>query len=170
MNQDQRKFLIERVNKTFKEQKEKLTDKEREKPSLNNYLVAAFLDNSIRFNDIDKLKENMRQTVLKYGVSDRLVKDDSDRWGNRRGNDDDKHYCEIVTEDLFILPESYKIALSEYEEYKKDIEGKIEDLEAKRDTILLKIQIGSNQALDKLITQVDNLADLNIMNSQFLLT
>lgn len=42
--------------------------------------------------------------------------------------------------------------------------------DTQRDTILLKIQIGSNQVLDKLVTQVDNLADLNIMNSQFLLT
>jgi len=33
----------------------------------------------------------------------------------------------------------------------------------------MKIQIGSNENLQKLITQVDNLVDLNIMNSQFLL-
>jgi hypothetical protein len=71
---------------------------------------------------------------------------------------------------LFIIPESYKVALAEYEAYKKDIQDKVEQLEAQKDTILLKIQIGSNQVLDKLVTQVDNLADLNIMNSQFLLT
>ena len=47
MNQDQRKFLIERVNKTFQAQKQKLEANKIERPSLNNYLVAAFLDNSI---------------------------------------------------------------------------------------------------------------------------
>jgi hypothetical protein len=166
MNQDQRKFLIERVNKTFLLQKSKLEANKIERPSLNNYLVAAFLDNSIEFNDIEKLKIKMRQTVLKYGSSDKLVKE-----GNslRYFENKDNNICEIIAEDLFIIPESYKVALAEYEAYKKDIQDKVEQLEAQKDTILLKIQIGSNQVLDKLITQVDNLADLNIMNSQFLL-
>lgn len=169
MNQDQRKFLIERVNKTFQNQKSKLEEGKIERPSLNNYLVAAFLDNSIQFNDIEKLKVKMRETVLKYGQADKLVKESRDRWDNSNAYKD-KNTCEVIAEDLFIIPESYKIALSEYEAYKKDIQDKVEQLEAQKDTILLKIQIGSNQVLDKLVTQVDNLADLNIMNSQFLLT
>ena len=168
MNQDQRKFLIERVNKTFNAQKSKLEGNKIDRPSLNNYLVAAFLDNSIEFNDIEKLKVKMRETVLKYGASDKLVSEKVDRWGSNANKD--KNTCEIVAEDLFVIPESYKSALAEYEAYKKDIQDKVEQLEAQRDTILLKIQIGSNQVLDKLVTQVDNLADLNIMNSQFLLT
>jgi hypothetical protein len=171
MNQDQRKFLIERVNKTFQNQKSKLEAGKIERPSLNNYLVAAFLDNSIEFNDIDVLKVKIREAVLKFGASDKLVTEGRDGWGNSLYRDKkEKNTCSIVAEDLFVVPESYKKALAEYEAYKKDIEDKIEQLEAQRDTILLKIQIGSNQVLDKLITQVDNLADLNIMNSQFLLT
>jgi len=168
MNQEQRRFLIERVNKTFQTQKAKLEANKIDRPSLNNYLVAAFLDNSIEFNDIEKLKIKMRETVLKFGSSDKLVKESIDRWDNKNAYKD-KNTCEIIVEDLFIIPESYKVALAEYEAYKKDIQDKIEQLEAQKDTILLKIQIGSNQVLDKLITQVDNLADLNIMNSQFLL-
>jgi hypothetical protein len=167
MNQDQRKFLIERVNKTFQTQKSKLEANKIERPSLNNYLVAAFLDNSIQFNDIEKLKIKMRKEVLKFGASERLVTESRDKWG---GAKKDKNTCEVIAEDLFIIPESYKIALAEYEAHEKDIEDKVDQLEAQKDTILLKIQIGSNQVLDKLITQVDNLADLNIMNSQFLLT
>ena len=169
MNQDQRKFLIERVNKTFQTQKSKLEKDKIERPSLNNYLVAAFLDNSIQFNDIEKMKTKMRETVLKFGASDKLVKESKDRWDST-GAYKDKNTCEIIAEDLFVVPESYKVALAEYEAYKKDIQDKVEQLEAQKDTILLKIQIGSNQVLDKLVTQVDNLADLNIMNSQFLLS
>jgi len=169
MNKEQRKFLIERVNKTFQTQKAKLEANKIERPSLNNYLVAAFLDNSIEFNDIEKLKVKMRETVLRFGAADKLIKESRDRWDNN-GVNKDKNTCEIIAEDLFIIPESYKTALAEYEAYKKDIQDKVELLEAQKDTILLKIQIGSNQVLDKLITQVDNLADLNIMNSQFLLT
>ncbi len=168
MNQDQRKFLIQRVESTFLKQKKELEKEITVKPSLNNYLVAAFLDNSIQFNDIDKLKIKMRETVLKYGASDKLIEEERGRWDDTK-NTKDKNLCKIIAEDLFIIPEAYLIELKKYEENKKNIEDKITQLEAQKDTILLKIQIGSNQVLDKLITQVDNLADLNIMNSQFLL-
>jgi len=170
VNQDQRNFLIKRVDKTFLKQKDELERSlEKEPPSLNNYLVAAFLDGTIEFNDIENLKVKMKETVLKYGASDKLVKEKRERWENN-GAYKNKNTCEVITEDLFIIPEAYKKALSEYESSQKIINDKVHLLEAQRDTILLKIQIGSNAVLDKLITQVDNLADLNIMNSQFLLT
>lgn len=169
MNQEQRKFLIERVNKTFLRQKETIENsKVLVAPSLNNYLIAAFLDNTIQFNDIGKLKEKMRASVLKMGASDVLIKSESDSW-RHRGRSKEKHICEVAAEDLFVIPEAYKIALSEYEQAKAEIEKRVEELEASKETVLLKIQIGSNQVLDKLVTQVDNLADLNIMNNQFLL-
>jgi nitrate reductase beta subunit len=169
MNADQRKFLVERVNKTFSNQSAKIQDTMKlSRPSLNNYLIACFLDNSIQFNDIEALKIKMRNTVLKMGVSDSLIKENGS-W-NRQNSETVKHICEVEAEDLFIIPQSYKDALAEYESEKLRVEREINELEAQKDTILLKIQIGSNSVLDKLITQVDNLADLNIMNSQFLLT
>lgn len=172
MNQDQRKFLIERVNGTFRKQKEKIEkSKDLVAPSLNNYLISSFLDGSIQFNNIEALKEKMRTAVLKMGHGDVLIKENDDYSFSRRSSKNGKkHVCEVSAEDLFIIPESYKKALAEYEADKKEIEKQLEELEAQKDTILLKIQIGSNQVLDKLVTQVDNLADLNIMNSQFLLT
>lgn len=170
MNQEQRRFLVERVNKTFEKQKKDLERQfKKEPPSLNNYLVAAFLDGTIEFNNIEQLKKKMKETVLRYGASDKLITESKDRWNNL-GAYKNKNTCEVIAEDLFIIPESYKKALCEYQESQQIIEDKINQLEAQRDTILLKIQIGSNQVLDKLVTQVDNLADLNIMNSQFLLS
>ena len=166
MNQDQIKFLIERVNKTFNLQKNDIEKNKLIRPSLNNYLVAAFLDDSIKFNNIEKLKRKMRETVLRYGASDKLI-DEKDNWRNENKK---KDTCQIIAEDLFIIPESYRLALDEYNNALASQNEKINQLEAQRDTILLKIQIGSNAILDKLITQVDNLADLNIMNSQFLLS
>lgn len=171
MNADQRKYLVERVNKTFNIQKEAIDNKSKLKPpSLNNYLIASFLDNTIQFNDIEALKDKMRTSVLKMGHNDVLIKEESSY--NYRRNREEKvtHVCEIQAEDLFVVPQTYKDALAQYEAEKYRIEKEVTELEAQRDTILLKIQIGSNQVLDKLVTQVDNLADLNIMNSQFLLT
>jgi len=165
MNQEQRKFLIERVNKTFQNQSNKITAKKLERPSLNNYLVAACLDDSIQFASLDKLRKKIKEAVLRYGPDDKLVHENSRTWNSKEKD----RTVSVSPEDLFVIPEAYKKAFAEYQHEAEIQKRRLEELEAQRDTIILKIQIGSNQVLDKLIGQADNLADLNIMNSQLLL-
>lgn len=165
MNQDQRKFLLERIDKTYKQQVSALNSKKPMRPNLNNYLVAAFLDNTIQLVDLDTLKSNIRTKVLKMGATETLIKESS-RWDDSSV----KNKVELNAGEIFIFPEAYMKALKEYEDAIAEINEELHQLEAHRDTLTLKVQIGSNQVLDKLITQVDNLADINIMNSQFLLT
>lgn len=168
MNQDQRKFLIEQIRKTYDRQKEKLRKKRPEPPSLNNYLVAAFLDNTIKFKDIEKLRREMRERVLSMGKDDVLIKDSDSRWRNRRDEDEDvdNHSVVVSAEDLFVLPEAYINELEKYKAAREIYEREMDHLEEYRDTIIMKIQIGSNAVLDKLITQVDNMGDLNLINSR----
>lgn len=172
MNQDQRKYLLEQVDKTFRKQAEKLEGTKPLRPSLNNYLVAAFLDGSVKFQSIEKLKAKMREAVLKFGANDRLVlneDDDECRYRRRHSHENQHNYVQLSAFELFVIPAAYEEALKEYEEKRKAYEKSIEALEAQRDTIKMKIQIGSDKVLSRLIEQVDNMADLSIMNSQLLL-
>ena len=171
MNQDQRKFLIEQVENTCKNQIEELEKQIPDKPSLNNYLIAAFLDNSIKFADIEQLKIKMRNAVLKYGSSECLVCTENERsWRyNKRNRDDDKQVVQVDPEDLFIIPQNYKDSLAEYEAKKQSLEKEIEKLENIKKTIILKLQIGSAATLDKLVMQVDNMGDLSMVNTQLLI-
>ena len=166
MNQEQRKFLIDQVNKESKNQIDKLKEKIPDRPSLNNYLVAAFLDNTIEFNDISTLRVKMRNTVLKYGHSDKLVESEKNEWSNYRH---ENPYVKILPEDLFVIPNSYQQALIEYKEKKEQIDAQIKHIESMTLTIITKIQIGSNAAMDKLVMQIDNLGDLNLVNTQLML-
>jgi hypothetical protein len=75
----------------------------------------------------------------------------------------------IHVEDIFVLPQGYVKAFAEYQDKKKAYDREVERLEGFRQTIVMKIQIGSNEVLNKLIAQVDNMADLNIINNQFLM-
>ena len=168
MNQDQRKFLVEQVHKTYDEQVRKLKEQIPERPSLNNYLIAAFLDNTIKFNDIHVLQIKMRNAVLKFGVSDYLIKREEE-WRRPCRDKDDKPVVEVDPNDLFIIPQNYKDALAEYEEIKTRIEKQISDLEATQRTIIMKIQVGSNTAMDKLVMQIDSIGDLNLLNTQLML-
>ena len=169
MNQTQRDFLIGKVRSTCREQTEKLKGGIPVKPSLNNYLIASFLDNSIQFQDINQLKVRMRETVLKMGHGDALIVE-GDSWNPRRRKDnEDPQFVQIPPEDLFIIPQNYLDALAEYEKLKTELEKKIEQLDATAETIILKLQIGSSKALDHFVEQVDNIADLDLMSNQLLL-
>jgi hypothetical protein len=172
MNQEQRKFLIDQVNKTHQAQRTKLEEKIPNPPSLNNYLVAAFLDNTIQLRDIGPLQEKIKQHVLKFGKDDLLIEEDEDRhfYHRRRNSEKKDSFVKIKAEDIFIIPQNYLDALKEYEEAKARVEQEIEQLDAHHKTITMKIQIGSAAQLDKIVSQVDNMGDLNLFNNQFLLT
>lgn len=166
MNQEQRKFLIKQVEETCFEQVKKLKAEIPKRPSLNNHLVAAFLDDSIQFASISELREKIRKQVLKYGAGDRLVKESERYYQN---DDDNKRTVVVEAEDLFVVPEAYKKELEEYNSVREEIEKKISDLEATKKTIIMKIQIGSSSTMDKLVMQIDSMGDLDIINSQLML-
>lgn len=166
MNQESRKFLIEQVNKTYKERLSELNESLPVKPSLNNYLVAACLDNTLQMQDVKELRKRIRERVLKFGKSDQLVKEEDDWRNNNRGEDE----VLLSASDLFVFPAAYLMAMREYKSKKEIIQEQCRSISATRDTIVLKIQIGSPAVLAKLVEQVDNLADLTLMNSNLLLT
>lgn len=171
MNQEQRKFLVEQVQKTCTDQIDKLRKQIPPKPSLNNYLIAAFLDNSIQFNNISVLQTKMRKTVLEFGSNDVLIKK-KDTWRSNRhsDNEEEEETVEINPTDLFIIPQNYLDAVSTYKEKKYKLDKEIEELEATKRTIIMKIQIGSSAAMDKLVMQIDSIGDLSILNTQLMLT
>jgi len=174
MNQDQRKYLINEVNNTCRSQSKELEDSKPPRPSLNNYLVAAFLDNSIQFQDMKTLQKKIRERVINFGTDDVLVREsDEDDYGyrhrRRRDSDNLVNQVQLIAEELFVVPEAYTKALNEWQKTVDDIEAKIRTLEATRKTIEMKLQIGSPATLERLVTQADNLGDLNLMNAQLIL-
>ena len=170
MNQSQRDYLIREVTQTRDDQIEKLKHKIPIRPSLNNFLIASFLDGSIQFADIELLKTKMRKTVLEMGKDEVLIKERERRYGrSNRDDDEEVEVVEVLPYDLFIIPKAYIDALSEYEEKKIKIEAEIERLEGVTKTIILKLNIGSGKTLDKLIGEVDNMGDLSLVNTQLAL-
>ena len=129
MNQDQRKFLLEQVDKTYSREREILEADMPARPSLNNYMIAAFLDGTVKFNDINILKEKMRLAVLKQGSSDTLIKEHDEysyNYNSRNNKKNDKpHTVEISAEDLFVVPAAYTKAHNEYVSAKKKIDDSV---------------------------------------------
>lgn len=168
MNQTQRDFLIKQVERTYKRQYGALKESQPSPPSLNNYLVAAILDGSFQLQTTEDIKDAIRTKVLELGPSDALIENDS--YNYRKHRDDGEDTVALRADVLFVLPDGYTEARAAYDTSLAKWETEMEHLEQYKETIILKIQIGSPQVLAKLIEQVDNLADLNIVNTNLLLT
>ena len=119
MNNDQRKYLIQQVQSTADEKIEALRQSEPTQPSLNNHLISCFLDNTIQFADLSKLKDKIREKVIKLGHGDALIdEEDDDRYFSSRKkkrNKEMQQYIKLIAEDLFVIPESYIKAEKEYQ-------------------------------------------------------
>lgn len=165
MNQEQRKFLIDQVRRTFEKQEKKLVKPK--PPSLNNYLVAAVLDGTIKYKSIAVLSSCVKKAVLALGPSDTFIKRES-RWGSY-DNDDEEPVLSMNPNVIFEYPKAYIEAEEEYKRLRDAYEAACEELANLRDTIIMKIQIGSNEVLSRIIQDVDNMGDLRIINTNLML-
>lgn len=73
MNQKQREYLTGRIRDTYNEQRKTIEKERRRLPNLNNYLLAAFMDGSIEFGDLETMRRNIKQRVLDGGEKNAIV-------------------------------------------------------------------------------------------------
>lgn len=70
----------------------------------------------------------------------------------------------LEAKDLFVIPQNYLDAVKEYNEIDQQIKEEIQKHEATKETLELKIQIGSSKILDVFIEEVDNMGSLSLLN------
>lgn len=169
MNQQQRDYLIKQADRTYQKQRKALEEQEPTRPNLNNYLVAAVLDGSFQLQPVEAVRETIRVKVLELGPSDALIHNEDDYYGRRKKPKSDDAIT-LPADKLFVIPTNYLEAFAKYEAASAEWAREKEQLEEIMETVKLKLQIGSSKSLEKLIEQADNLADLNIVNTNLLLT
>lgn len=173
MNAQQREYLVKKVQETFKKQKDELDENVPDEPSMNRHFIAAFLDGSAVIYPADKIKELLTAHVKELGSSDFVEQESSYRYRQRRKyyGDDDEYFQFIKIDPRMIMEEplSFKEAFAAWKAKRDEADAKIKDLQQQLDLLVLKIQIGSNLVLDKLIAQVDSLGDLNLFSNRLTL-
>lgn len=165
MNESQRKFLIEKVNNAERKKLQEMDDVKPKEPNLNNYIVAAFLDNSIQIRTPEEIKEDVKARVLQLGPGETFVdgRRNRDVWGRRSNIQDGM--IELPAEVLFDIPQNYRDAHAEYKEKYARWKEERDKVISTTETLVMKIQLGSNQVLDKLIAQADDLAEISLISS-----
>ena len=165
MNKDQRKFLNDFIEKEGRKLDAEHRQRRPKEPSLNNYLIAAILDGSFILLPQETMRERFHQRVLNLGPGDQFI--EKSGWSHREGP---PNSMLISVHDIFVIPEAYLIEYDKFQEAYVFWEKEGKQLEELRKTLSIKVQIGSDKALAKLVEQADNLGDLRLVNSRLLLT
>jgi hypothetical protein len=164
MNQHQRKFLLETVEKQYKTERDALRERQPQAPSLNNYLVAAVLDGSFAMRSHEAIRADIRQRVRDLGNGEALV-GEKGRFGERLS----ESTVQLPALLLFEKPPGYAAAREEYERKLAEWKAEVDALEAAISAMRLKVQIGSDKALEVLVEQADTLCSMSLTASNRLL-
>jgi hypothetical protein len=164
MNQHQRKFLLEAIEKQYKTERDKLRAQAPKEPSMNNYLIAAVLDGSFVMHDQSLVRDALRERVRNLGKDESLLSSRS-RWRE----DDESNVVTLPADLLFELPGGYAKALEEYEVALSKWTEEMEALDAAMGAMRIKVQIGSDKALEALVDQADKICSMSLTASNRLL-
>lgn len=166
MNKDQRKYLTDWVFGGFEREKKQAESARYERPSLNNYLVAAAMENTLVVKGVESIKAHIRQMVIQFGPNDRLITYEAGGYGRRKNYGEDEFCVTIKASELFEFPAAYIADYEKWRENEREIQEKLAALEGIKSTVLLKVNIGSDKALEDVIAQADSLATLDLVNKK----
>lgn len=158
MNQTQRKFLIDKIEKSAKTQRQALENSMPQPPSLNNYLLHAVMSNNFEIKNTEELKEMIRQMALK-------AKDRDDWMGNHWGSAS-KSNIHFKASEFFIVPEEYKILANEYRIKSESIRKQMYDLDMQVDGLITRIQLASDKTLQTMINEVDDMGNISLFDTK----
>lgn len=158
MNQSQRKFLIDKIEKSAKDMIGVLEDSKPESPSIENYLLHAVMGGNFELHSIDELKETIRQMALESKGRDSWT---GGSWG--RASYTSIH---LPLKDVFIIPEEYTQKERDIEKRRNEIQKEINAIRSKCDTLVVRLTLASNSVLETMIKEVDDMGDLSLMDTK----
>ena len=157
MNQSQRNFLIEKIQKAHKIRRDAL-DKDEQPPSLGLYLLHAVMSGNFEIIEKEKIKEIIRQKALKAN--------DREDWLGNNWMTASKDKVWFALRDFFIIPEEFEKKWNDYREKERQRNSKIAQLDIEVDTLITRIKLASNKTLQSMINEIDDMGDISLMETK----
>lgn len=167
MNQHQRKFLLETIEKQFRAELHELKNQKPTEPSLNNYLTADILNGSFTMRSPDEIRKSITDRVRDFGKGEALISCSGRKYGIV--NDEGENIVSLPAELLFNLPPDYVKVKSEYDARLAAWSEDVKRLENSISAMRIKVQIGSDASLTSLVNQADRLCSVSITDLSGLL-
>lgn len=158
MNQQQRNFLIKKIEEGVNNKIKALALSKPEPPSLNVYLLHAVMSGNFQLRSIDEMKETLRQKALRS-------KEREDWMGNSWGSSN-KSGVNFRADEIFVIPEEYRKLADQHQKETSEIEQQIHNLRTQSEGLITRIQLASDKTLQKMINEVDDMGDISLMDTK----
>jgi len=152
----QRKILADKVRENAKMQIEVLRMSIPDKPNLENFLVQQILNGELELKSAESIKGYLADRVR--NTSRKLIDYDG--------------AVEFNPQDIFVIPDSYNESVKNYQVKYDTVRQAITTIMRERDTICMKIEVGSPEVLSKLVREIDQIGgelSLSGMNASLLI-
>ncbi len=162
MNQTQRKFLIDKIQKESDSMVKVLKDSKPEFPSVQNWLFAKVLSGDIKIKSEQEIKQAIKEKALKSKSNDRDWLSGTSMYSSRSS-------CAIVFEsvwDVIEKPEEISRLLVQYDADTFKIQSEINDIKIKTDSLITRIQLASDKTLEKVIAEIDDMGNLSLFDTK----
>lgn len=158
MNQKQREFLIKKIQESVKSKVGALEKQMPEAPSLSAILNESVLNGTFELKPIEEIKTSIIDNTLRMQVKNQsLLASD---W---RGS---KPVYGIYAEHLFVIPEKYKNLKDKYDAKVADLRVEISELNRSAESLIVRIQLASDKTLDVMISEVDDMGNVSLMDTK----
>jgi hypothetical protein len=163
MNQSQRKFLIDRIESQVTKQIDAIKrDDTEQPPSLENYFYGLALSGKLEIQSQEHIKQVICERAMKH-TSSRY----SETWlGTSQGDMMQRASVKIKIRDIFVVPKEYDELWDEYKRKEAEKQERIRQLRVECDTLVTRIQLASDKTLEKMISEVDDMGDISLMDTK----
>lgn len=159
MNAQQRKYLIDTMKAEADRKIHELKKKLKQPPSLANFLFKELMSGNLELQPheviLDALKK--RAETAAHDVN----------WlsGDRMGYEKNI-VVKLDIPDLIVIPEEYRQIREQIAHDNKDINDQIESIQAQVKALELRINLATNDKLQKIISEVDDMGDLSLLDTK----
>lgn len=159
MNAAQRKFLVDRVSKKIDEKIEEIRKMKLDYPSKANYIFKAVMNGELALQSQAHILQAIKNKAMRAKEGSNWLSDD--RMGHEK-----ERMVKLLIEDLIVVPEDLGIEANRVINHNKDLDDQIAQLKIQKETLEVRIQLASNSVLAKLISEVDDMGDLSLIDTK----
>lgn len=159
MNQQQRAFLIKKIQETTDSNIKRLEATIEQPPSLSNYLFHHIMKGDFEIASIDKLKAMVSEKALNSKGNNQWMDSQNSLTGI-------SNKISFKAEDFFVLPDDYNEKWSAYCKSKEAVKSQIQSIRTQSETLIMRIQLASDKVLQKMVSEIDDMGDLSLMETK----
>lgn len=162
MNATQRKFLVDKITERTKARISALKSNIPEELNLNVYMLHRVMSNDFEI----KSNEELRKVVLEKALKAGREKQHREDWlGNSWGTTNNRNVA-FTLDEFFVIPEEYLQMREERKQERIKIDEEIRQLLIQMETLEVRIMLASDKALQKIINEVDDMGDINLIDTR----